>query len=481
MVVLLWATNQRAGVADFLEVVLRQILVGFWLVLMACNGGEIDDDALCTEGVDCIEDCTDETDNDGDGAVDCADTDCDGKCWEICDDGRDNDGDGDIDCEDENCLGECPEKCFDGEDNDGDGLIDCQDIDCTDSCPEGCEDEKDNDGDGLVDCEDPECDGDCPEVCDDERDNDGDELTDCEDIDCTDVCAEDCTDTVDNDGDGLVDCDDVECTDVCSEDCTDSTDNDGDGLVDCEDPECDGGCPEVCGDGRDNDGDGLTDCEDGECVESDFCQEDCTDTVDNDLDGLVDCEDDDCWGKVCHPEGTEAKVKSGSMTLQERYSFLYRFCSSSASSGFMFRNSSFEGGTAFNVKGQVKAKPEGATTWVTCDWSADTVYFGYLDSSSYTGSGSVSTRTTMAVVRNNFAVDSKCALGDSWFLPQYLTKSGSDAAITGTGTRWYQGTVTSSTSTYGSGSTSSGCSSFYSSNSSVYQVALEEGEKYESK
>jgi hypothetical protein len=62
------------------------------------------------------------------------------------------------------------ENCGDGIDNDGDGLIDCADSDCKDApeckakrdgkpenTPERCSDWVDNDGDGLIDCDDSEC------------------------------------------------------------------------------------------------------------------------------------------------------------------------------------------------------------------------------------------------------------------------------------------------------------------------------------
>jgi hypothetical protein len=51
--------------------------------------------------------CSDERDNDFDGATDCADSDCDGQCPEAsraeCSDGRDNDGDGLVDARDPRC------------------------------------------------------------------------------------------------------------------------------------------------------------------------------------------------------------------------------------------------------------------------------------------------------------------------------------------------------------------------------------------
>ena len=55
---------------------------------------------------------------------------------EVCDDGADNDGDGAVDCDDSDCAGtaacpvDMPEVCDDGADNDGDGAVDCDDSDC---------------------------------------------------------------------------------------------------------------------------------------------------------------------------------------------------------------------------------------------------------------------------------------------------------------------------------------------------------------
>ncbi|MEZ4241732.1 MAG: M4 family metallopeptidase [Myxococcota bacterium] len=53
---------------------------------------------------------------------------------EVCDDGIDNDGDGAVDCADSDCATDpacvVPEVCDDGIDNDGDGAIDCDDLDC---------------------------------------------------------------------------------------------------------------------------------------------------------------------------------------------------------------------------------------------------------------------------------------------------------------------------------------------------------------
>lgn len=57
-------------------------------------------------------------------------------CPEICTDGVDNDTDGDVDCADSECsslpICQSPDQCTDGVDNDGDGLYDSAD---TDECP----------------------------------------------------------------------------------------------------------------------------------------------------------------------------------------------------------------------------------------------------------------------------------------------------------------------------------------------------------
>jgi uncharacterized repeat protein (TIGR01451 family) len=59
------------------------------------------------------------------------------------------------------CTSNPPEDCTNGSDDDGDGLVDCQDTDCADqpACAnvEVCGDCIDNDGDGLTDYDDPDC------------------------------------------------------------------------------------------------------------------------------------------------------------------------------------------------------------------------------------------------------------------------------------------------------------------------------------
>jgi hypothetical protein len=84
--------------------------------------------------------CTDKVDNDKDGKVDCADTDCAGNaaCKETnCTDKADNDADGKIDCADADCSANAAcqtpateVSCVDKVDNDKDGKTDCADTDC---------------------------------------------------------------------------------------------------------------------------------------------------------------------------------------------------------------------------------------------------------------------------------------------------------------------------------------------------------------
>lgn len=84
---------------------------------------------------DPFEDCTNGTDDDGDGAVDAADNDCFGRTCppENCTNGTDDTGEGLVDCDDPDCLGELvcmPEICDNGVDDNGDTLVDCDDPQC---------------------------------------------------------------------------------------------------------------------------------------------------------------------------------------------------------------------------------------------------------------------------------------------------------------------------------------------------------------
>jgi hypothetical protein len=304
--------------------------VGEFTLNIACNLGGSPEN--CTNGID----------DDGDGDVDCDDSDCVGAAGctgELCTDGIDNDGDGQVDCADSDCVGTSAclaEDCFNGADDDGDGLADCDDPECSilPSCSsENCYDNIDNDGDALIDCDDPDCTGDpmCnpdpggDEDCSNGFDDDGDGLVDCMDpVDCGSdpACGgpvtENCANGTDDDGNGLVDCDDPMCASdpACGgpspEICDDGIDNDGDGAIDCDDVNCDadtacgGSGGEDCGNNFDDNGNGDVDCDDILCLFDILCwilSEDCSDGSDNDWDGAVDCADLDCEGEpACTPE-----------------------------------------------------------------------------------------------------------------------------------------------------------------------------------
>ncbi|HJL18710.1 MAG TPA: hypothetical protein RMH99_23815 [Sandaracinaceae bacterium LLY-WYZ-13_1] len=292
--------------------------------------------------------CANGRDDDMDGRIDCADTDClmRGHCGERvptapvfhpenrfdwCSDGVDNDDDGQFDCGDRGCqdirelccLAEFDDAtCSDGRDNDGNGFADCADFSCRNGvfvtvCEEetSCTNGIDDDGDRFTDCNDRDCQGDpaCAERdCDDGEDDDGNGLVDCADPACAgdDACPpeSDCGNGVDDNGDGRTDCADFSCAGdpACSgpentEDrCMDDADNDDDGFVDCADFDCEAFCdPEeglaACMDGFDNDGNGFVDCDDFSCSRSMDAEvrEYCEGLAENTLDKCTDGEDND--------------------------------------------------------------------------------------------------------------------------------------------------------------------------------------------
>jgi hypothetical protein len=136
---------------------------------------------------------------------------------EICNNGIDDDADGDIDCADSDCATDCIEICDNGIDDDGDGAIDCADSDCvgTADCLEICNNGIDDDLDGLTDCDDSECNtaAGCFEICDNGIDDDSDGAIDCADSECAAAsgCFEECNNAVDDDGNGDIDCFDDGC------------------------------------------------------------------------------------------------------------------------------------------------------------------------------------------------------------------------------------------------------------------------------
>ncbi|MDA3864928.1 MAG: S1 family peptidase [Deltaproteobacteria bacterium] len=134
--------------------------------------------------------------------------------------------------------------------------------------------------------------------------------------------VEECSNGNDEDDDGLVDCEDADCilTNECLnriEICDNGTDDDGDLKADCEDIDCAsfsacGIDSEICNNGIDDTGNGKIDCNDPVCRTSRFCPimvEDCINSYDDDGDGRVDCADPDCHsfagcptpqGEICY-------------------------------------------------------------------------------------------------------------------------------------------------------------------------------------
>ena len=201
-----------------------------------------------------------------DAATSKSDVPADGKPIEHCTNGKDDDGDGQVDCGDSDCLGDigCGHEketaCTNGKDDDEDTFIDCADYDCkpTAACngKEDCKNGLDDDGDKFIDCNDNDCLSDAKclesfEICNNAIDDDKDGFADCADSECkqSPKCAtktENCTNFADDDGDGLADCKDPDCKGQAAcggggglkENCTNFADDDGDGLADCKDPDC---------------------------------------------------------------------------------------------------------------------------------------------------------------------------------------------------------------------------------------------------
>ena len=316
----------------------------------------IDPDYQPTICIESGQTCYVDGDNDGDGWADYNDPDCLSDAWEVgfthlsCNNGLDDDEDGLVDGADSDCTSafatETPQTtCNDNQDNDGDGLRDAADPDCSigweldEETGESngiyaCSDDIDNDGDGDVDQDDEGCedawdnaeDGALSgDACADEIDNDSDGWVDSLDSDCitgdveTGLSGAACGDGVDNDGDGLSDATDPGCIDAFDGaesdlglSCSDETDNDSDGYVDLDDPDCVLGEEEddsffglyTCNDGLDNEDetDGDIDADDSDCAsafdnnETRTSGSSCNDNggADDDLDGWSNDADPDC-------------------------------------------------------------------------------------------------------------------------------------------------------------------------------------------
>ncbi len=314
--------------------------------------------------------CAEGKDNDCDGLVDCADPDC-ASAFAICTAAGKT-------CSPitASCVCQGPEaarelSCGDGQDNDCDGKIDCADSDCASVactafgsvCSPTVVGVCTCNGNGGVPQQGKET------TCRDGRDNDCDGLVDCADPDCGPTlgntfgvqCAGTATNLLSCDGLGQCACTGNGGTpEPFEQSCGDGRDNDCDGLADCADPDCASrtcngfgktctnlpgvtntcavcsplGSPAIpsevaeasCGDGRDNDCDGLVDCADTDCgtraclsapatgggttigacnstsklcvctvgVESRATAGTCGDGKDNNCDGLIDCDDPNC-------------------------------------------------------------------------------------------------------------------------------------------------------------------------------------------
>lgn len=228
---------------------------------------------------------------------------------EICNSGEDEDGDGAVDCDDSDCRD--AEECQ-GPENCGDGVLqaaeECDDANTEpgDGCDERCELES-----GFVnDCGDGVAVGVAGEECDDGAEN--------SDVD-PDACREDCTlatcgDEVTDSGE---ECDDgpTDVESTCTDECT-VIESCGDGVVDepeqCDDANADpgDGCHLCLLTGESSCGDGVyapafEDCDlDMGCADSQVCRMcECVDPVCGDevLEGAEECESaDDCGdGQRC--------------------------------------------------------------------------------------------------------------------------------------------------------------------------------------
>ena len=164
---------------------------------LICNGTEI---------------CDNNTDDDGDGMIDCADDDC--PACATCNDGIQNGDETGVDCGGSNCPA-CTEICNNNIDDDNDGLIDCEDSDCP-ACIT-CNDGIQNGDETGVDCGGSNCPA-CTEICNNNIDDDNDGFIDCADSDCP-ACIT-CNDGIQNGDETGIDCGGSNCPICPVEACT---------------------------------------------------------------------------------------------------------------------------------------------------------------------------------------------------------------------------------------------------------------------
>ncbi len=274
------------------------------------------------------EDCDNTFDEDGDGAIDCADPDClgDPACGpvpEVCDNGADDDGDGFVDCLDSDCAAapNCqpvPEVCDNGADDDGDGLADCDDVDCAAfpaciptacgvAATVGCGASFSSTTAGATDLFDTYS---CTGVTEG-----GPELAYFLDLPEGTLVILDMEPTQANRNLDLLllggGCDPAACLAQSSNPGSDPEQlvfsmPAGGAYVLIETPAATSTfnfsvtCPgpaEICDNGADDDGDGQADCDDADCAAAPNCQpvaEICDNGADDDGDGQADCDDADC-------------------------------------------------------------------------------------------------------------------------------------------------------------------------------------------
>ncbi|MBI4955641.1 MAG: hypothetical protein HY908_26720 [Myxococcales bacterium] len=211
------------------------------------------------------------------------------------------------------CQGAVELACEDGQDNDADGAVDCADSDCVfhPSCQglveTACTNAQDDDGDGPVDCADSDCVG--TPSC-------GGSLWRCSQIlVCTQACAGDfaCIAACEANGcataqaafQAMQNCLMLHCLGECAatpgsaacQACMQTAC--GPETSACLANTCQGGGTESdCANAWDDDADGAVDCADSDCVAAPSCQglveTNCIDGLDDDGDGPVDCADPDC-------------------------------------------------------------------------------------------------------------------------------------------------------------------------------------------